>query len=158
MNNQVILEDTAYVLKRKGEFDKALQAYAKEYRRNTQGEDIEPDNIRREGSRYLARLCFEEMVDIILITYLRDQRRFDTSVSLLNTLRDDLERLFAEMQIRDAEGFEEFFNRSRRKLFPRGRGKSAFSVDRNQLLTPRVAEFEDMPAMVKEDKADYKAY
>ncbi|GEM_PF-2060918 len=146
MNNQIILEDTAYGLKRRGEFDRALLAYAKEYRRNTQG----------EGSRYLARLCFEQMVDIILIKYLRDQLRFDTSVSLLNTLRDDLEQIFEEMQIRDAEDFHEFFNRSRKKLFPRGRGKSAFSVDRNQLLTPRVAEFEDMHAMVKDDKTDYK--
>ena len=146
MNSNVLLEDTAYALKRRGEFDKAVFTYAKEYKRN----------VEQEGSIYLARLCFEQIFDIILIKYLRDQKRFDDSKSLLHALKSEMQRVFTEIDIRDVEHFEEFFNRSTKKLFPGGRGKSAFSVDRNQLLTPRVAEFEDMHAMVKEDKTDYK--
>lgn len=145
MNSNVLLADTAYGLKRIGEFDKALLAYAKEYRKN----------VEQQGSRYLARLCFEQIVDIILLKYLRDQKTFVDSRYLLDALEHEVRQVFAEIKIRDVENFEEFFDRIRRKLFPRGRGKSAFSVDRNLLLRSTEYQRQSTAEYVREDKTDY---
>ena len=51
----------AFVLKKEGNFSAASEAYARWY-----GEAL------RDGNEYIARMCFDQLVDLQLLTLLRD--------------------------------------------------------------------------------------
>lgn len=116
-------EEQAFYLKRSGAFKEALRAYAREY----------AQNLRQENP-FIAQVCFEEMVDTSLLHYLKEDRLFETKEKLVAFLRNELLDILKSQEAYDGKSFDEHFRSCQRKLFPRGKGKTPFSVDRRLLL------------------------
>lgn len=120
-----VSQEQAFYLKRKGAFREALLAYAREY----------AESLRQENP-FIAKVCFEEMVDVSLLQYLKEQRHFKDDKELLGSIRHDL--IEALQRDYDDGKFDELLRYCRRKLIRKGRSKKPFSVD-TSLLLPKNA-------------------
>lgn len=140
------IQASAFDLKRTGEFEQALDAYAEEY-----------SAAARNESSFIKELCFEQMFDVTLLMFLREIRgsqdavghtEADARVNLVGRHRgfpdrDMLLRAIAE-SIRaklvsvgsyEADEFDKFFGTCWEKLPRDRRGKNPFSVDQGWLIS-----------------------
>ena len=121
-----VVEGTPYALKRRGEFHKALHSYARYY-----AEAVEI------GDSFIQEQCFEQIFDIVLLKYLREERRFESPPDLRRSTRDDITELLGHIESIEPAAFESHLSKCWQTFSPRGRGKSPFSVDKHWLVPPR---------------------
>lgn len=122
MHSNIEEAEPSFKLKRKGDFGQALTAYAREY----------SSSLRSENS-FIADICFEQMFDICLLDYLKEEHHFATKEELLKAIETKLLET-----LRRADAYEKDFGRRfascKLMLFPKGRATSRFSVDARWLL------------------------
>ena len=108
-------------LKRKGDFARALTAYAREFSSALERED-----------GFIAEISFEQMFDVCLLEHLQKGSRFETRTELLESIK---ERLAETLRLESTDNyFHNRFDSCKTKLFPQGRGTNPFSVDPKWLL------------------------
>ncbi len=137
MESRGAIQQTPFDLKRRGDFELALKAYAQEYAKALEN-----------GSRFIQEICFEQMFDVILLTYFRDYSSdesahvapkpvpaFPDTNALMDAIADGIRSELMEVKAYRAEDFKEFMGECRRKFLPRGRAKTAFSVEKEWLVS-----------------------
>ncbi len=99
--------ENPFILKRAGKFDKALILYAQEY-----------VNARHEENAYIEEICFDQMVDIKLLEFLKgvlneERQPFKNRMQLRNEVSKQLEEfLYTKEASGGQEQFQKHFNKS----------------------------------------------
>lgn len=109
-----------FVLKKEGEFSKALLAYANEYA-----------DAQSEGNEFIAQVCFDQMIDVELLELLKKERRFNNLTDLKREVGGRLKTTLTEQEA-STDRFDEHFANSWGK-FSR-KGKASLSVPKERLL------------------------
>ena len=112
----------AFVLKKEGNFPAASEAYARSY-----GEALQ------DGNEYIARMCFDQLVDVQLLALLRDGAMFRNVSELRRGVRVHIDEMLLHVQA-PRELVSEHFDLSWQK-FPRQKdGHPLFSVEKERLV------------------------
>src|SRR5918992_1185514 len=122
MQNKNEIQQTPFDLKRRGDFELALKAYAQEYAKALENE-----------SRFIQEICFEQMFDVILLTYFRDYSSAESALAaikpvpvfsdtndLMDAIADRIRSELMKVEAYRVEDFKEFMGECRRKFLPRG--------------------------------------
>lgn len=109
-----------FVLKKEGEFGKALLAYASEYA-----------DAQSEGNEFIAQVCFDQMIDVELLNLLKKERKFDNLTDMKREIGGRLKTTLTEREA-STDRFDEHFANSWGK-FAR-KGKPSLSVRKERLL------------------------
>ena len=117
------LEDNPFYLKRKGDYQAALRSYANHF-----------SHAQMSGDVFIREQTFDQLFDISLLQYLKEQRRFSGVAGLRQHLESDIGELLREGESYDDREFKQSFASCWKRFNPRGRGKNPFSVDRDLLL------------------------
>lgn len=117
------LLSSPYYLKRKGEFEKALDAYAARF-----------ESAQENGNRYLSEICFDQIFDVLLLIYLKQKKSFPNGERLKGQLKTDLSDLLTKKRSLRSQSYEKLFGDCWHRYSPRGGGQTRFSVDRLALL------------------------
>lgn len=111
-----------FYLKRQGKFQEALIAYAQVY-----AEAI------RDENKFIAEMCFDQMVDIRLLQLLREGATFDRVPDLQRSVSDYLDGVLRDLEAPENSSHE-FFDRSWDKFPRQKKGRPLFSVGKEQLV------------------------
>ena len=111
-----------YILKRQGKFGIALQTYADKC---LQAHD--------EGDEFIAQVCFDQMIDITLLEFLKGNRRFSKTGDLKREVNIHLKEAVRESKMLDGR-FQDYFDSSWEKFGRVSNGQSLLSVRKEQLI------------------------
>ena len=114
-------------LKRKGAFSEALLGYARLYA-----------NSAQSGNTKVAELCFEQMFDIELLIFLKEQKQFRDHRELAAAMRRRLCEALEDVDCRTMEGFDSHLDDYKEHLLRGGGGGKAFSVDPHLLIGKHI--------------------
>lgn len=117
------LLSSPYYLKRMGEFEKALDAYALRF-----------ESAQENGNRSLSEICFDQIFDVLLLIYLKQMKTFPDVEHLKGQLETDLNDLLTKRRSLRSQSYEKLFGDCWRRYSPRRGGQTRFSVDRLALL------------------------
>ena len=113
--------------KNNGEFELALDMYSQRF-----GEAL------GNGNEFVAEKCFEQVFDILLLTYRIAGPLFHSESDLQRSLSQDVTDRLANWDTNEAKLVDSFFEDCWRRMKPRGRGQNPFSVNRDALVNLRV--------------------
>ena len=112
----------AFVRKKEGNFPAASEAYARSY-----GEALQ------DGNEYIARMCFDQLVDVQLLALLKDGAIFRNVSELRRGVRVHIDEMLVHLQA-PLEHISKHFDLSWQKV-PRQRdGHPMFSVEKERLI------------------------
>ncbi|MCX6022303.1 MAG: hypothetical protein NTZ05_11350 [Chloroflexi bacterium] len=131
MSHQEKVEESGFVQKRLGNFDAALRWYVQEYAQSFE-----------KGYLYPQELCFEQIMDILLMMYVRDRRTFGSVDEIMEQIEQDVKSLLMEANAYREEELQHFLTKGREKFAPRGRRKGRFSVDKDWLIAKKTPKAE----------------
>ena len=117
------VENSPFYLKRKGDFPEALKSYAHHYA-----------DAKATGNLFVCEQTFEQIFDIFLLKYLKEEKRFRIVACLRNHLESDIGDLLREEESFEDKYFQQYFASCWRRFSPRGRANNSFNVDRRLLL------------------------
>ncbi|PKB73167.1 MAG: hypothetical protein BZY75_03280 [SAR202 cluster bacterium Io17-Chloro-G7] len=123
------LEESPFYLKRKGEYEKALKAYAHFFAGALAGEN-----------RLVAETCFDQMFDTQLLIYARDETRFSGAKQLRGRLRQDIQATLRKEADEMSLSVGKLYSSCWSRFIPNGRGPSKFNVDRRLLIPNEMPE------------------
>lgn len=121
--------ESPFELKTKGHFRQALIAYARHY----------VDSLENKNS-FIADTCFDQMFDVCLLEYLKEGVHFESKANLFEAIENRLADALDIEGSDDSREFKERLGSCKRRLFPRGRSTSAFSVEPKWLLKTAYRE------------------
>ena len=116
-----------YYLKRKGEFEKALEVYTSRLK-----------NAQAHSNQFLIEICFDQIFDVQLLLYAKIGKRFSGIQELKRRLRQDMQSILSMREDQTPHGFEKLFTSCWSRFTPKGRGKNPFSVDRRLLIPSEI--------------------
>ena len=111
-----------YILKREGKFTEALQTYADEF--------VQAHCV---GDEFIARVCFDQMIDVKLLDLLSRNRRFGSLSDLKREVIFHLKDAVREPKRLDGR-FQEYFEISWGKFDRRKNARPLMSVRKEQLV------------------------
>ncbi len=118
-------EDNAFILKQRGKFVEAMQAYARRHAKACE-----------EKNEHIAQLCFDQMLDVQLLQLLKSGTRFKNATDLKHTASIYLASVLRELGAFD-DSIRKYFDRSWAKFPSQKEGHPLFSAGREQLVHSR---------------------
>lgn len=121
------LEESPFYLKRKGEYEKALKAYSHVFASALASEN-----------RLITETCFDQIFDIQLLIYARDETRFSRVKQLQDRLRRDVQETLKGEAVLTSQVDERLFSSCWSRFIPKGRGLTKYSVDSQYLIPSEI--------------------